>query len=84
MWHLNDYNILFIGLEIIVLLQNVILLMSITCGRSPPLNNNYLMLGTGLPKTLALSQSGSTIQTQKNGKLKHLVHHQEEGKKRIK
>lgn len=39
------------------------------------------MLGTGLPKTLALSQSGSTIQTQKNGKLKHLVHHQEEEKK---
>lgn len=52
-----------------------------TFGMSPPLNRNYLMLGAGNLKTLSISQPGWTIQTEKNGKLEHLVHHQETKKK---
>lgn len=50
---------------------------------SPLLNHSYLMLGADNLKTLSLSQNESTIQTKKNGKLKHLVHHQEKKKHQV-
>lgn len=48
--------------------------------RSPPPNRNYLLVAAGNLKTLSISQPGSTIQTKRNGKLKHLVHRQEKKK----